>query len=91
MENNDITLKDEKTGVVQRRLSNGIRINIVHTDNEPKSALMRMVVPGGRYSDKIGIGPNGTGSATVGTRALSESGSSNFYYTLIYIYIILFK
>lgn len=47
----------------------------MHTDNEPKSALMRMVVPGGRFCDKLELGPDGLGASSVGTRALSESGT----------------
>ncbi|CAD7695599.1 unnamed protein product [Ostreobium quekettii] len=66
---------DPATKIYQRRLSNGIRVNYVHTDNEPKSAVMRMVVPGGRFCDKLEMGPDGLGASAIGTRALSESGT----------------
>jgi hypothetical protein len=36
------------TGVVQRQLSNGIRINYRKTDNEPRAAMIRVVAAGGR-------------------------------------------
>ncbi len=37
---------DEVSGVVQRRLSNGMRINYRHTDNESRGMLIRLVAPG---------------------------------------------
>lgn len=45
---------DPALGIVQRRLANGARINYVHTDNEPRTALLRMVVPGGRFLVRSG-------------------------------------
>lgn len=62
-------------GVVQRRLSNGIRINFMHSNNEPQAAMLRMVAPGGRAREGQGAGPSGTGVISVGVRTLSESGT----------------
>ena len=66
---------DAATGVVQRRLSNGIRVNYRQTDNEPRAAMVRVVAAGGRSREGEGVGPFGTGVVAVGTRTLSESGT----------------
>ena len=63
------------TGIVQRRLSNGMKINYSQTDNEPQAAMVRMVAAGGRAMEGQGAGPSGTGVVSIGTRALSESGT----------------
>ena len=39
---------DPVTGVMQRRLSNGIKINFKQSDNEPRAAMLRIVAAGGR-------------------------------------------
>ena len=62
-------------GIVQRRLSNGIRVNYCRTDNEPRAAYVRLVAAGGRALEGEGPGPSGTGVVSVGTRTLSESGT----------------
>ena len=62
-------------GIVQRRLSNGIRVNYCRTDNEPRAAYVRLVAAGGRALEGNGVGPSGTGVVSVGTRTLSESGT----------------
>ena len=61
---------DEATGVIQRRLSNGIRVNLKITANEAKGGILRLVVPGGRARDD----PQTAGTVSVGVRTLSESG-----------------
>ena len=61
---------DEATGVIQRRLSNGIRVNLKITANEAKGGILRLVVPGGRARDD----PQAAGTVSVGVRTLSESG-----------------
>lgn len=66
---------DQASGVQQRRLSNGIKVNFRHTDNEPKAAMVRVVAAGGRAREALGVGPQGTGAISVGTRTLSESGT----------------
>lgn len=43
-------------GIVQRRLSNGMRLNYRVTDNEPRAALLRIIAPGGSCMDKMGPG-----------------------------------
>jgi len=62
-------------GIVQRRLSNGMRLNYRVTDNEPRAALLRMIAPGGSCMDKLGAAPDGYGAVTVGMRTLSEAGA----------------
>ena len=62
-------------GIVQRRLSNGMKINYCQTDNEPQAAMVRMVAAGGRALEGQGPGPSGTGVVSIGTRTLSESGT----------------
>ena len=47
------------TGIVQRRLSNGMKINYCQTDNEPQAAMVRMVAAGGRAMEGQGAGPLG--------------------------------
>jgi predicted Zn-dependent peptidase len=66
---------DPDTGIVQRRLSNGVRVNYCATDNEPRAAMLRLVAPGGRAREAAGAGPAGAGAVAVGTRALSEVGT----------------
>lgn len=66
---------DPETGIVQRRLSNGVRVNYCSTDNEPRAAMLRLVAPGGRAREAEGVGPSGAGAVAVGTRALSEVGT----------------
>ena len=62
-------------GIVQRRLSNGMKINYCQTDNEPQAAMVRMVAAGGRAMEGQGPGPSGPGVVSIGTRTLSESGT----------------
>lgn len=69
------THPDPITGVVQRRLQNGVRVNYRETQNEPGAAVMRLVAAGGRAREKLEIGPTGLGSVAVGVRAASESGT----------------
>jgi len=65
---------DPDHGIVQRKLSNGMLLNYRVTDHEPKSAIMRLIAPGGRASEKMGVGPDGFGAVVLGARALSECG-----------------
>ena len=65
---------DPFSSITQRRLSNGIRVNYKHSDNEPKACMMRICVNGGRAAEKLGAGPDGFGAVVVGARALSEVG-----------------
>lgn len=79
LDNNSTITKpgpDPDTGVVRRRLSNGITVNYRQTDNEPRGAMVRVVAPGGRALEQRGVvGPHGHGAIAVGTRTLSESGT----------------
>ncbi|KAG2497394.1 hypothetical protein HYH03_004550 [Edaphochlamys debaryana] len=63
----------DPSGIVQRRLSNGIAINYRYTDNEPRSGLLRLIANGGRIAERPGVGE--FGRVVVGTRTLSESGA----------------
>lgn len=62
-------------GVVQLRLSNGIKVNYRRTDNEPRGAMLRLVAAGGRATEGQGAGPLGVGVMALGTRTLSEAGT----------------
>ena len=66
---------DVEAGIVQRRLSNGIRVNYCHTDNEPRGAMLRVVAAGGRALEAPAAGPSGVGAVSIGARTLSESGT----------------
>lgn len=66
---------DLHTGVTQRRLANGVRVNYRQTSNEPRAAWLRLVAAGGRILERSEVGPDGPGVITVGTRTLSESGT----------------
>jgi len=66
-----IKLMDDSTGVIQRRLSNGIRVNYKMTQNEARGGVLRLVVAGGRAQEK----PGASGAVAVGVRTLSEGGA----------------
>ncbi|KAG0577825.1 hypothetical protein KC19_5G184500 [Ceratodon purpureus] len=71
-ESDDLTkLMDDSTGVIQRRLSNGIRVNYKMTQNEARGGVLRLVVAGGRAQEK----PGASGAVAVGVRTLSEGGA----------------
>ncbi|XP_073144793.1 stromal processing peptidase, chloroplastic [Henckelia pumila] len=61
---------DEETGIVQRRLSNGIPINYKVSKNEANSGVMRLIVGGGRAAESS----EAKGAVIVGVRTLSEGG-----------------
>eukprot|EP00889_Picochlorum_renovo_P000322 jgi/Picre1/27352/NNA_000319.t2 len=46
---------DPETGVIRRKLSNGIVINYRKTDNEPMGAMVRVVAAGGRALEERGV------------------------------------
>ncbi|CAI5976993.1 unnamed protein product [Closterium sp. NIES-65] len=66
---------NKETGIIQRRLSNGIRVNMKVTDNEAKGGVLRLVFPGGRAKED----PQGAGEVAVGVRTLSEAGRVGDY------------
>lgn len=66
-----VRLYDEATGIIQRRLSNGICVNMKITQNEAKGGVLRMVAPGGRALED----PQNGGAVVVGVRTLSEGGT----------------
>ncbi|XP_020590342.1 stromal processing peptidase, chloroplastic [Phalaenopsis equestris] len=61
---------DEETGIMQRRLSNGIPVNYKITKNEARGGVMRLIVGGGRAAETS----DSKGSIVVGVRTLSEGG-----------------
>lgn len=61
---------DKETGIMQRRLSNGIPVNYKITKNEARGGVMRLTVGGGRAAETS----DSKGSVVVGVRALSEGG-----------------
>lgn len=68
----------EATGATLRKLSNGISVNYLHTLNEPKGAVLRMVAKGGRAREAAhdsGDDAHPLGAVAVGVRALSEAGT----------------
>ncbi|KAK4350110.1 hypothetical protein RND71_029423 [Anisodus tanguticus] len=69
--NSNITKSyDNETGIVQRRLSNGIPINYKITKDEANCGVMRLIVGGGRAAESS----HEKGSVIVGVRTLSEGG-----------------
>ena len=58
-------------GVEQRRLSNGLRVNLVSMGAEPQRAHLRLYVPGGRMLEK----PGEEGSMLLGSRTIQEGGA----------------
>ena len=52
---------DPATGIVQRRLSNGVALNARVSDVEPQAALLRLSCVGGRVSEPSTSGPDGQG------------------------------
>jgi len=61
---------DAASGVAQRRLSNGVRVNWRRSENEPQGAVLRLVAPGGRAAEAT------PGAVALGARALSEAGTA---------------
>ena len=66
---------DPASGVAQRRLSNGLRINWRHSSHEPAGATMVLCTPGGRWTEPQTPGPSGAGAVVVGARTLQETGA----------------
>ena len=58
-------------GIVQRKLSNGMRVNMVSMGDEPQKVSVRLYVPGGRMLENR----NKPGSVFVGSRTLQEGGA----------------
>ncbi|KAL3617633.1 hypothetical protein CASFOL_037954 [Castilleja foliolosa] len=69
-EKNLTKIYDEDTGIIQRRLSNGIPVNYKISKSEANSGVMRLIVGGGRAAES----PEAKGAVIVGVRTLSEGG-----------------
>ncbi|KAL8474428.1 hypothetical protein ACS0TY_031045 [Phlomoides rotata] len=61
---------DKDTGIVQRRLSNGIPVNYKISKSEANCGVMRFIVGGGRAAESA----EAKGAVIVGVRTLSEGG-----------------
>ncbi|KAG8388150.1 hypothetical protein BUALT_Bualt02G0096000 [Buddleja alternifolia] len=61
---------DEDTGIIQRRLSNGIPVNYKISKSEANTGVMRLIVGGGRAAESS----EAKGAVIVGVRTLSEGG-----------------
>ena len=57
------------TGVVQRTLSNGIKVNLHSLKSEPQKANVRIYVPGGRVRERF------SGEVALGCRTMQEGGA----------------
>ena len=69
---------DEASGVYQRVLSNGVRVNYRVTNNEPGSAFLRLVIPGGRRRSRRRLVPAASApppSVSAPSRRWAPSGS----------------
>ena len=58
-------------GIVQRKLNNGMRVNMVSMGDEPQRVSVRLYVPGGRMLES----KNTPGSVLVGSRTIQEGGA----------------
>ena len=58
-------------GIVQRKLNNGMRVNMVSMGDEPQRVSVRMYVPGGRMLES----KTTPGSVLVGSRTIQEGGA----------------
>jgi predicted Zn-dependent peptidase len=67
---NGTKIYDTETGIIQRRLSNGIAVNYKVSKTETKGGVMRLIVGGGRAAEM----PNSKGAVVLGVRTLSEGG-----------------
>ncbi|KAI8538976.1 hypothetical protein RHMOL_Rhmol09G0145100 [Rhododendron molle] len=67
---NGTKIYDMETGIIQRRLSNGISVNYKVSRSETKGGVMRLIVGGGRAAEM----PNSKGAVVLGVRTLSEGG-----------------
>ncbi|XP_027125887.1 stromal processing peptidase, chloroplastic [Coffea arabica] len=67
---NQTKVYDAETGIMQRRLSNGIPVNYKISKSEAKCGVMRLIVGGGRAAEDL----EKKGAVIVGVRTLSEGG-----------------
>ena len=58
-------------GIVQRKLQNGLRVNMVSMGDEPQRVSVRLYVPGGRMLES----KTKPGSVLVGSRTVQEGGA----------------
>mmetsp|Transcript_1500 Transcript_1500/g.2154 ORF Transcript_1500/g.2154 Transcript_1500/m.2154 type:complete len:1131 (+) Transcript_1500:56-3448(+) len=70
-----LTVKDPETGVVMKRLSNGIRINFKKTDNTPNTISIAAVSPGGLSRETV----QHPAAVKLGVQAIMQGGSFGNY------------
>lgn len=61
----------KSSGVVQRRLGNGIKVNVKVSSEESQRGMLRIIVPGGRQLESV----FGKGSVAIGARTMQEGGA----------------
>lgn len=71
-------------GIVQRKLQNGLRVNMVSMGDEPQRVSVRLYVPGGRMLESR----DAPASVLVGSRTVQEGGA--FLDVTRYFYISIF-
>ncbi|CAM9586417.1 unnamed protein product [Ectocarpus sp. 12 AP-2014] len=64
-------VEEPATGTRLRRLSNGIRVNVVKQEHESQRGQVRVTLPGGRQLESI-LGP---GVVAIGARTMQEGGA----------------
>jgi hypothetical protein len=60
----------KKLGINQKKLSNGMRVNLLTIESEPQRASLRLYVPGGRMLEN-----KAPGAVLLGSRTLQEGGA----------------
>lgn len=64
-------VEEPVTGTRLRRLSNGVRVNVVKQDHESQRGQVRVTLPGGRQLESV----LGKGSVAIGARTMQEGGA----------------
>jgi len=75
VENGEERAYDEQTGIVRRRLANGIRINYKRTDNTPNTISIAAVSPGGLSRESI----ENPAAVKLGVQTIMQGGSFGNY------------
>eukprot|EP00903_Cladosiphon_okamuranus_P006624 g6470.t1 len=64
-------VEEPATGVRLRRLSNGVRVNVVKQEHESQRGQVRVTLPGGRQLESV----LGSGAVAIGARTMQEGGA----------------
>ncbi|CAM9843317.1 unnamed protein product [Pylaiella littoralis] len=68
-------VEEPETGTRLRRLSNGIRVNVVKQEHESQRGQVRLTLPGGRLLESV----LGAGAVAIGARTMQEGGAFGNY------------